>query len=91
VDPAVIAAELSIDSQSPGIDEMAVQPDERDRLRAAIGGLPDDQKSALVQAAYMGRTAREISALNDVPLGTVKTRIRTAMLKLRSQLEVEDR
>jgi RNA polymerase sigma factor (sigma-70 family) len=91
VDPAVIAAELSIDSQSPGIDEMAVQPDERDRLRAAIGRLPDDQKSALVQAAYMGRTAREISALNDVPLGTVKTRIRTAMLKLRSQLEVEDR
>ncbi len=36
----------------------------------------------------MGRTAREISDLDDVPLGTVKTRIRTAMLKLRSELEV---
>jgi RNA polymerase sigma factor (sigma-70 family) len=88
IDPDVLAAELSIDSQTPGIDEMGVQPDERDRLRSAIRELPDDQKSALVQAAYMGRTAREISDRDDVPLGTVKTRIRTAMLKLRSELEV---
>jgi RNA polymerase sigma factor (sigma-70 family) len=90
VDPEVIAGELSMASSSPGIDEMAVQPDERDRLRTAIGDLPDDQRSALVQAAYMGRTAQEISSLDQVPLGTVKTRIRTAMLKLRSELEVED-
>jgi RNA polymerase sigma factor (sigma-70 family) len=90
VDPDILAAELSIDSQSPGIDEMGVQPDERDRLRSAIRELPEDQKSALVQAAYMGRTAREISHLDEVPLGTVKTRIRTAMIKLRSELEVED-
>lgn len=90
VDPDILAAELSIDSQSPGIDEMGVQPDERDRLRGAIRDLPEDQKSALVQAAYMGRTAREISDLDEVPLGTVKTRIRTAMSKLRSELEVED-
>ena len=90
VDPDILAAELSIDSQSPGIDEMGVQPDERDRLRSAIRELPGDQKSALVQAAYMGRTAREISDIDEVPLGTVKTRIRTAMLKLRSELEVED-
>src|SRR5690242_16153480 len=90
VDPDILAGELSVDSQSPGIDEMGVQPDERDRLRGAIRELPEDQKSALVQAAYMGRTAREISDLDHVPLGTVKTRIRTAMLKLRSELEVED-
>jgi RNA polymerase sigma factor (sigma-70 family) len=90
VDPDILAAELSIDSQSPGIDEMGVQPDERDRLRSAIRELPNDQKTALVQAAYMGRTAREISDLDHVPLGTVKTRIRTAMLRLRSELEVED-
>jgi RNA polymerase sigma factor (sigma-70 family) len=90
VDPDVIAAELSINSQGPGIDEMGVQPDERDQLRTAISELPMEQRSALVQAAYMGRTAREISDLDDVPLGTVKTRIRTAMLKLRDKLQVED-
>ena len=88
VDPDVIAAEVSIESQTPGADEMGMQPDERDQLRSAIGDLPDDQRRALVLATYMGRTAREISDLDDVPLGTVKTRIRTAMLKLRDELEV---
>lgn len=90
VDPEVIAAEISIEGQSAGADEMDLAPDERSRLREAIAQLPDDQRRALVLAAYTGRTAREISALEDVPLGTVKTRIRTAMLKLRSRLEVED-
>jgi RNA polymerase sigma factor (sigma-70 family) len=88
VDPEVIAAELSLTSQEPAADEMALQPDEREQLRTAISELPDDQRRALVLAAYMGRTAREISDLDDVPLGTVKTRIRTAMIKLRDELEV---
>jgi RNA polymerase sigma-70 factor (ECF subfamily) len=88
IDPDVIAAELAVDAPAAG--EQGLEPDERAQLRAAIGDLPQDQQRALVQAAYMGRTAREISALDDVPLGTVKTRIRTAMMKLRSQLEVED-
>jgi RNA polymerase sigma-70 factor (ECF subfamily) len=90
VDPEVIAAEVSIESQSPGAAEEGLQPDQRAGLRSAIAALPSDQRRALVQAAYMGRTAREISALDDVPLGTVKTRIRTAMRKLRDRLEVED-
>jgi RNA polymerase sigma factor (sigma-70 family) len=90
VDPDVISAELSLTTQGPAADEMEVQPDERDQLRSAISELPDDQRRALVLAAYMGRTAREISDLDDVPLGTVKTRIRTAMIKLRDELEVRD-
>ncbi|MEA2348299.1 MAG: hypothetical protein QOG62_2086 [Thermoleophilaceae bacterium] len=63
-------------------------PDDRERLRGAIGELPDDQRRALVLAAYLGRTALEISELDDLPLGTVKTRIRAAMGKLRAELEV---
>jgi RNA polymerase sigma factor (sigma-70 family) len=89
VDPEIIAAEISLSAQEPAADEVAVQPDERDQLRAAITELPDDQRRAIVLAAYMGRTAREISDLDDVPLGTVKTRIRTAMIKLRDELEVQ--
>jgi len=90
VDPDVIAAELSLQSQTPGLDEVGIQPDERAQLRGAIADLPDDQRRALVLAAYLGRTAREISDMDDVPLGTVKTRIRTAILKLRSELEVHE-
>jgi len=62
---------------------------ERDRLRRALWALPDDQRRAVVLATYAGRTALEISELDGVPLGTVKTRIRAAMLKLRESLGVE--
>ena len=65
--------------------------DEADRVRAAIAALPTEQRRALVLAALCGRTALEISEIEQAPLGTIKTRIRTAMLKLRSQLEVGDR
>ena len=88
-DPELVAAELSLEAATPAADEIDPPPDERERLRRAITGLPPDQRRALVLAAYLGRTAREISELDGLPLGTVKTRIRSAMLKLRAQLEAE--
>src|SRR5919199_1652760 len=60
----------------------------RDRVRDALAALPDEQRRALVLAVYAGRTAREISEMDGVPLGTVKTRIRTAMFSLRETLGV---
>jgi RNA polymerase sigma factor (sigma-70 family) len=83
VDPDVIASELDLAHVE------SVDVGERDRLRRAIGTLPDEQRRALVLATYAGRTAREIAELDGVPLGTVKTRIRSAMLKLRESLGVE--
>jgi RNA polymerase sigma-70 factor (ECF subfamily) len=85
VDPDVIASQLDLAAH----DDLPDIP-ERDRLRRAVGALPDDQKRALVLAVYGGRTAREIAELDDVPLGTVKTRIRAAMATLRERLEVPD-
>jgi len=83
-DPAVLAAEL-------GALEHDALPDvgERERVRGALAALPDDQRRALVLAVYGGRTAREISDLDSVALGTVKTRIRAAMLKLQASLGVD--
>jgi len=83
VDPDVIASELDLAHVDSPIDV-----GERDRLRRAIASLPDEQRRALVLATYAGRTAREIAELDGVPLGTVKTRIRSAMLKLRESLGV---
>ena len=82
VDPSVIAAEIEQAAE-------AVDVGERDVLRRAIAELPDDQRRALVLAMYTGRSAREIAELDGVPLGTVKTRIRAAMRKLRTTLGVE--
>ena len=63
---------------------------ELDRLKGAIRELPQEQKSALFHAAFFGRTAREIGELEGVPIGTIKTRIRTALHKVRAALEVND-
>jgi RNA polymerase sigma-70 factor (ECF subfamily) len=84
VDPQIIAAELDL-AEHDGVPDVA----ERERVRGALAALPDDQRRALVLATYAGRTAREIAELDRVPLGTVKTRIRAAMLKLRTTLGVE--
>jgi RNA polymerase sigma factor (sigma-70 family) len=80
-DPELIASRLDLARQD-SLPDVA----ERDRLRRAVAALPDDQRRPLVLAVYGGRTAREISELDGTPLGTVKTRIRTAMLKLRDTL-----
>ena len=44
---------------------------------------------ALVMAGLLGHTAREVSEAEGIPLGTAKTRIRTALLRLRSALTEE--
>jgi RNA polymerase sigma factor (sigma-70 family) len=68
--------------------ERAAASQERERLLDAIAALSEQQRRALVLAAFGGRTAREISNIEGIPLGTAKTRIRSAMLRLRSELEV---
>jgi RNA polymerase sigma factor (sigma-70 family) len=55
-------------------------------LRELLAGLPLEQRRAVLLAALFGYTAREVSEIERVPLGTAKTRIRTAMRKLGSQV-----
>jgi RNA polymerase sigma factor (sigma-70 family) len=63
--------------------------DDAGRLRAALVKLPVEQRRAVVLAAIGGRTAKEISEAEGIPLGTAKTRIRAAMLKLRDLMSAE--
>jgi len=58
------------------------------RLRAALAGLPEEQRRAVVLAALCGRTAKEIGESEGIPLGTAKTRIRTGLLRVRHSLGV---
>jgi RNA polymerase sigma factor (sigma-70 family) len=89
LDPEVLASQIQLQSTHDGRGDAQVLA-ERDGLRAALAELPVDQRRALFLAAYHGRTAREIAELEGVPVGTAKTRIRTAMLRLREELEVRD-
>ena len=56
-------------------------------LRAALRAIPHEQARAVVLAGVLGLTAAEVAAVEQVPLGTAKTRIRTAMHRLRAGLE----
>jgi RNA polymerase sigma factor (sigma-70 family) len=88
VDPDFLASQLERDMGS-GVDE-ADRAAGRERVRELLVGLPPPQRRALVLAVYFGRTAKEIGELDGTPVGTVKTRIRDGLLKLRNRLEVED-
>ena len=85
VDPdALVALQLPTAGAAPA-DIVAAHDDAR-RLAAALRRLPVDQRRAVVLAGIGGRTAREVGEIEDIPVGTAKTRIRTAMLKLRDSL-----
>ena len=58
----------------------------RRRLNDAISGLPDDQRRALSLAFVEGLTHVEVAEREGIPLGTAKTRIRAALLRLRAVL-----
>ncbi len=55
-------------------------------IRKAMSGLSPEQREAIELAYYSGLSHSEIAARKDLPLGTVKTRIRIGMLQLRKYL-----
>lgn len=63
----------------------------RDQVITAVDSLPKEQKESLALAFFWGYTHQEIADYLDLPLGTVKTRIRLAMQKLRRLLEGMER
>ncbi|MGH3036836.1 MAG: RNA polymerase sigma factor [Gaiellaceae bacterium] len=89
LDPEVLASKLQLERAREAREEGS-QLAERERLREALAVLPVEQRRALLLAAYFGRTAREVAELEGVPLGTAKTRIRSAMIRLRDRMEVGD-
>ncbi len=70
--------------------DVAVLHDDVAWLREALTTLPEEQRRAVVLAGVWGLTAREIAEREQIPLGTAKTRIRTALGRLRSALHPED-
>jgi RNA polymerase sigma-70 factor, ECF subfamily len=64
----------------------AVRSEERSVVNSALAQLPEEQKHPLMLAYFDGLTQSEIAKHLDAPLGTVKTRMRSGMIKLRELL-----
>jgi RNA polymerase sigma-70 factor (ECF subfamily) len=83
VDP-VEAAPIPSADRSP--ETSTLEAEDTRLVRRALARLPDQFRSLIELAYYEGLTHTEIAARTGIPLGTVKTRLRSAMGTLRSAL-----
>ncbi len=82
-----IDAHLDISSDDSSPDEWAVAQSEYAMVRNALDTLPPPQRAVVALAYFHGLTQVEIARKLEQPLGTVKTRMRLALKKLRTALE----
>jgi RNA polymerase sigma-70 factor, ECF subfamily len=73
------------DSISDAADD-AVKSEQGEIVRRALRELPEEQRQTLLLAYFEGLTQTEIAERTGTPLGTVKTRMRSGMTKLRESL-----
>ncbi|HJZ80187.1 MAG TPA: sigma-70 family RNA polymerase sigma factor [Pyrinomonadaceae bacterium] len=71
--------------------EDALRSEEGQKVRRALAELPEEQRRALFMAYFEGLTQSEIAARLGDPLGTVKTRMRSGLIKLRELLRERSR
>ncbi len=81
---AASVTRASADASNPHEDAEAA--DRRGAVIRALGTLPEEQREALQLAYFSGLSQTEIAGKTGQPLGTVKTRTRLAMEKMRAQL-----
>ncbi len=82
--------ELPSDVRDEGaLDELVIARVEGAQVREALGALPLEQRSLIELGFFGGVTHEEIARRTSTPLGTVKTRIRSGLRRLRTLLEAE--
>jgi RNA polymerase sigma-70 factor, ECF subfamily len=72
--------------RNPGMEAVTLT-ELRERMSSALNELPINQKQVLEMGYYQGKSQSEIAQELDLPLGTVKTRSRQGLLKLRQFLQ----
>jgi RNA polymerase sigma-70 factor (ECF subfamily) len=76
----------TIDRDFDQVSEAVTANLDREQVRRCLGSLTDLQRESVVLAYYGGRTYTEVARLLRVPLGTIKTRLRDGLIRLRDCL-----
>ncbi len=71
-----------LEGGGPGPLEATEGGERRERVRASVDNLPDFLREVVLLAYYQGLKYREIAEILDIPVGTVKSRLHAALLKL---------
>jgi RNA polymerase sigma-70 factor (ECF subfamily) len=74
---------------SPSVPESAWLKLKHEQMRTAIESLPKEQRSVIEMAYFLGMTRQEIATATGEPLGTIHTRARLALQKLRDELQLQ--
>jgi RNA polymerase sigma-70 factor (ECF subfamily) len=89
---AAAARERRAGQDGPGYDAVTEEVEARidaQRVRRCLDSLTDLQRESVTMAYYGGHTYREVASLLAVPVGTVKTRMRDGLIRLRDCLGVD--
>ena len=82
---AIESARIDVESnENPETD--AVVGEQQRAIRQALDTIPREQRDLIEEAYFLGFTHSKLAERHNLPLGTVKTRIRTGLLALRAQL-----
>lgn len=81
-------AEIPADIATEGtIDDIVFAKIDSQRVRSALAALPEEQRSPIEMGFFGGITHEEIARRTGIPLGTIKTRIRSGLRRLRGDLQ----
>ena len=74
---------------SPSVPETVWLRSKHEQMRAAVETLPKEQRYVIEMAYFRGMTRQEIASATGEPLGTIHTRARLALQKLREELQLQ--
>lgn len=77
--------DIALPDKKPGADEHVISRQTQNNVQDALKSLPEEQKTLVYKSFFEGKSHGEIAKETGLPLGTVKSRIRLALQRLRGE------